>query len=50
MPIEPSNKISQTPIIQREESASFQQRKKPKQPPKDESKNPEKTGKIDIKV
>jgi len=50
MPVEPSNKISAPPIIRREESAQFQQRKKPKQPKTEEKKNPEQSGKIDIKV
>jgi hypothetical protein len=50
MPIEPPNKISQTPVIRREESTAFHQRKKPKQTGKEESTKQEKTGKIDIKV
>jgi len=49
MPIEPPRKITETQVIHREESATFQQRKKKmkKEPPKAE---PEKTGKVDIKI
>jgi len=50
MPIEPANKISETPIIRREENTTFQQRKKPKKPKTEEKKTPEKSRKIDIKV
>jgi hypothetical protein len=49
MSVEPPGKIQETRIISREESAAFQQRKK--QSKKEEpQKNPEKTGKIDIKI
>jgi len=49
MPIEPPRKITETQIIRREENATFQQRKKQvkKEPLK---KEPEKTGKVDIKI
>lgn len=49
MPIEPPRKITETQIIRREESTAFQQRKKQakKEPLK---KEPEKTGKVDIKI
>jgi hypothetical protein len=49
MPVEPSKKISGTPIIRREEGPAPQQKKKQDQKKK-EPKNPEKTGTIDIKV
>jgi hypothetical protein len=49
MPIEPPRKITETQIIQREENATFQQRKK-KMKKEERKKEPEKTGKVDIKV
>lgn len=49
MPIEPPGRISETKIVQREENATFKQKKKQakKEDPKQE---PAKSGKIDIKI
>jgi len=50
MPIEPSGKIHEAPVIRREESVAFQQKKKQSPPKKEPPKEPEKSGKIDIKI
>lgn len=50
MPVEPPRKISESQIIRREEGAFPQPRKKPAPPKKEQKKEPDKTGKVDIKV
>jgi hypothetical protein len=50
MPVEPPRKITETQIIRREEGKGPQQKKKPT-PPKDGlKKEPERPGKVDIKI
>ncbi len=51
MPVEPSGKIVQSQIIRREEEMTNQQRKKQQQRKKEaEQKQPDKPGKVDIKI
>ena len=50
MPIEPPGKINETQIIRREEGATMQQKKKQMSQKKNQPKEPEKIGKIDIKI
>jgi len=49
MPVEPSKKVIETRIIQREEGAA-QQRKKPKPRKEEQKKGQDMPGKVDIKV
>jgi hypothetical protein len=50
MPIEPPGKINETQIIRREEGATMQQKKKQTPEKKNQIREPEKSGKIDIKI
>ncbi len=51
MPVEPSGKIVQSQIIRREEELTSQQRKKQQQRKKEaDHKQPDKPGKVDIKI
>lgn len=50
MPIEPSKKVMETPIIRREENAAFQQKKKQPARKQEQNKDQERSGKVDIKV
>ncbi|MGD0884113.1 MAG: hypothetical protein ABSA46_04415 [Thermodesulfovibrionales bacterium] len=47
MPIEPTTRIASIPSVKKYENTNLSQRKKPKQPKKNEKEEP---GKIDIKV
>jgi len=49
MPIEPPRRITETQIIKREENATLQQRKK-QAPKKKGPQQPDKPGKVDIKI
>jgi hypothetical protein len=49
MPIEPPRKITETQIIRREEGTALDQRKK-RFKKNDQKKEPEKSGKVDIKI
>ena len=50
MPVEPPGKIIETPTIGREEGPGFQKRKKPKPPQEEPKEEPNKSGKVDIKI
>jgi hypothetical protein len=50
MSIEAPGKITGTPIIRREEDAALPQKRKPLQRKKEQKKEPERSGKIDIKI
>ena len=51
MAVEPPRRISETPIIRREEQPTNEQRKKPPKPRKeDERPGRDKTGHVDIKI
>jgi hypothetical protein len=47
MPVEPTYKITNIPAVKRQDNAKLPQERKPKEPKKNEKKEP---GKIDIKV
>jgi hypothetical protein len=50
MPVEPTRKITETPIIRREEDKGFQRKKKQPSLKDVSKKEPERTGKVDIKI
>ena len=50
MPIEPPGKINETQIIRHEEGATMQQKKKQTPQKKNQIKETEKSGMIDIKI
>ena len=50
MPIEPPRKVTQTPIVRREEGTRDQQRKKKQPLKKEDETGAPKPGKVDIKV
>ena len=50
MPVEPPRKITETQIIRREEGTALDKRKKPFLKKNDQKKEPDKSGKVDIKI